>query len=133
MHAHPSLFCSKFKSVAMRSAHESAAYLRQRPRERPRFDGGQQRDEELPGHLMKKSEGACAGARRNRCARKKGSSLPGAAAAAALINSAAARRTERHRRATSRQPKRTKAADLMKRLVTNTHAHAFSLQGSSSA
>jgi hypothetical protein len=56
---------------------------------------------------------------------QEGRSSPDAAAAAALTSSAAARRTERHRRATSRQPKRMKAANLMRRSATNMYAPAF--------
>jgi hypothetical protein len=132
MYMQPSPVCNELKSVAMKSAHERAAYLRPHP-----STAVVQRQAAELSESQQSSGRSNEGALRQRSTRamrtQEGRSLPDAAAAAALTSSAAARRTERHRRATSRQLRRTKVVDLMKRLATNTHTHAFSSHGSSNA
>ena len=126
MYMQPSPFYNELKSAAMKSAHERAAYLRQHPSTAAVQRQAAERSESQQSS-GRSSEGALRRCKTRATRTQEGSSLPDAAAAAALTSSAAARRTKRHRRATSRQLKRTKAVDLMKRLATNTHAHAFQL------
>ena len=117
----------------MKSAHERAAYLRQHQELQQLAAGSRGMKCENAIWRFRVSKGALRRRKIREMRAQDGSSSPDAAAAAALNSSAAARRTKRHRWATSRQLKRRKAANLMKRLA-NKHARAcISLRSSSSA
>ena len=109
----------------MKSAHERAAYLRQRSAVAATQRQAAERSESQQSS-GRSSEGALRRCKTRATRTQEGSSLPDAAAAAALSSSAAARRIQhckRHRRVTSRQLRQMRISGLIKRLA-NKHTRA---------